>query len=52
MHVKYPTKDKGPSLEEFLVFQEFVDVFEEIPELSLKKYIDLMPQAAIVSKTS
>jgi hypothetical protein len=46
---------KGPRLEEFLVLQEFEDVFQEIPWLPPKREIDLsiylVPGVAPVSKT-
>ena len=43
-----PEKTKGPSLEEFLVLQEFEDVFHEIlgfpPKKEIDFYIDLVPR--------
>jgi hypothetical protein len=36
-----PKNKKGPSLEDFLVLQEFEDVFKEIPGLPPKREIDL-----------
>jgi hypothetical protein len=36
-HVEEPEKTKGPSLEDFLVLQEFEDVFQEIPRLTPKR---------------
>jgi hypothetical protein len=48
-------KDKGASLEYFLVLQEFEDVFQEIPGLPPKREIyfsiDLVPGVALVSKS-
>jgi hypothetical protein len=53
-HVEDPTKCTSPSLEEFLVFKEYVDVFEEIPGLPPKRdidfSIDLIPRAIAISK--
>jgi hypothetical protein len=49
-HVEETKKTKGPSLEEFLVLQEFEDVFQEIPGFPPKREIyfsiDLVPGAA------
>jgi hypothetical protein len=39
-HVQDPEKTKGPSLEDFLVLQEFVDVFQEIPRFMPKMEIN------------
>jgi hypothetical protein len=54
-HVEEPKNTKGPSLEEFLVLQEFEDVFQEILGLPKKSEIyfsiDLVPGFAPVSKT-
>jgi hypothetical protein len=54
-HVEDLEGEKGPSLEEFSVLQEFEDVFQEIPGLPPKREIDfssdLVPGAAPISKT-
>ena len=54
-HVEEPEKTKGLSLEDFLVLQEFEDVFQEIlgfpPKRELIFSIDLVPRASLVSKT-
>jgi hypothetical protein len=54
-HVEETDNTKGPSLEDFLVLQEFEDVFQEILELPPRREIDfsidLVPGAAPVSKT-
>jgi hypothetical protein len=48
-HVEEPDKTKGPSLEDFLVLQEFEDVFKEIlglpPKRDIDFSIDLVPGA-------
>jgi hypothetical protein len=54
-HVDELENKKGPSLEEFLVLQEFEDVFQAILGLSPKReinfYIDLVLESSLVSKT-
>jgi hypothetical protein len=54
-HVEDPENTKGPSLEDFLVIQEFEDVFQYIPGLPPRRdinlSIDLVPGATLVSKT-
>jgi hypothetical protein len=54
-HVKEPDNKKGPSLEYFLVLQEFEDVFQEIPGFPPRREIYfsiyLVPGIAPVSKT-
>jgi hypothetical protein len=54
-HVEEPENTKGPSLEYFLVLQEFEDVFQEIPGFPPKREIDfsidLVPGVSPVSKT-
>jgi hypothetical protein len=54
-HVEDPYNTKGPSLKDFLVLQEFEDVFQEIPGFPPRREIyfsiDLVPRAAPVSKT-
>jgi hypothetical protein len=49
-----PTKRKGPSLEYFLVLQEYEDVFGEIsslpPQRDIDFSIDLIPRFVLVSK--
>ena len=55
-HVLEAAENETPRLEEFHVFQEFMDVFfDEIPGIPLKKdidfTIDLVPGATPVSKT-
>jgi hypothetical protein len=54
-HVEEPDNTKGPSLKDFLVLQEFEDVFQEIlglpPRREIDFSIDLVPGAAPVSKT-
>jgi hypothetical protein len=54
-HVEDPVDTKGPSLEYFLVLQEFEDVFQEIPRFPPRRKIDfsidLVPRASLVSKT-
>jgi hypothetical protein len=54
-HVEETGNTKGPSLEYFLVLQEFEDVFQEIPRLPPRREIDfsidLGPGSASVSKT-
>jgi hypothetical protein len=54
-HVEETPKDKVPNIEYHVVLKEFEDVFQEVPGLPLKRYIDfsvnLMPGAAPVSKT-
>jgi hypothetical protein len=53
--VEDPKKKNGPSLEYFLVLQEFEDVFQEIlglpPKREIYFSIDLLLGAALVSKT-
>jgi hypothetical protein len=53
-HVEEKEKTKGPSLEYFLLLQEFEDVFQEIPGLPPKREIDLsielVPRASPLSK--
>ena len=50
-----PEKTKGPSLEYFLVLQEFEDVFQEIPRFPANREIDfsidLVPRDALVLET-
>jgi hypothetical protein len=54
-HMEQPEKKKGPSLEYFLILQEFEDVFQEIlgfpPKREIYFSIDLVPGASTVSKT-
>jgi hypothetical protein len=54
-HVEDSSKCKSPSIEEFPMLQEFVDVFKEILRLPPKRgiyfYIDLMPRDNRISKT-
>jgi hypothetical protein len=54
-HVEESTKDKFPSLMEFLVLQESVDVFEELlgfpPKRDMNVYIDLVLRVSLVSNT-
>jgi hypothetical protein len=54
-HVEEIENIKGPILEDFLILQEFDDVFQEIPKLPPKREIyfsiDLVPGPALVSKT-
>ena len=53
-HAKDTTECKSPSIEDFLVLQEFADVFQEIPRLPLKRDVDfttdLVPGATLVYK--
>jgi hypothetical protein len=53
-HVEEPKKSKEPSLENFLVLQEFEDVFQEIlillPKMDIDFSIDLVQGAPPVSK--
>ena len=53
-HVEEAKKGKGPSLDDFPVFQEFIYVFEEIPCFPPKRdidfFIDVVPKATPVSK--
>jgi hypothetical protein len=53
--VEAPTKNKSPSLEEFLVLHEFEDIFGEIPCFPPKRdidfSIDLIPGDTLVSNT-
>jgi hypothetical protein len=53
-HVEEPENTKGTSLEDFLILQEFEDVFQEIPGLPPKREIDfsidLVPRAARCQK--
>jgi len=48
-------KDVSPNIGDFLVLQEFVDVFQEVPGFLPKRdidfSIDLVPGAVLVSKT-
>jgi hypothetical protein len=39
-HVEEPTKNKSPNLEDFVVLQEFEDVFGEIPGFPPKRDIE------------
>jgi hypothetical protein len=52
--VEEPKKTKGPSLEDFIVLQEFEYVFQEIPGFPPKREIDfsidLVPRVSPVSK--
>jgi hypothetical protein len=54
-HVEEPDNTKGPSLEDFLVLQEFEDVFQEItgflPRREIDFSIDLVLGTVSVSKT-
>jgi hypothetical protein len=54
-HVENLERKKGPSLEDYLVLQEFKDVFQEIPGLPPKRdidfSIDLVPRVSLVSKS-
>jgi hypothetical protein len=51
-----PTKDKEPSLEDYLILKEYEDVFEEHPRFLPKRdiyfSIDLMRGASPVSVNS
>jgi hypothetical protein len=53
-HVEEAEKKKGPNIEDFLVLQEFEDVFQEIvglpPKREINLSIDLVPGVAPVSK--
>jgi hypothetical protein len=48
-------KDKVPNLEDYVVLEEFEDVFREVPGLPPKRHIDfsinLIPGSAPMSKT-
>jgi hypothetical protein len=54
-HMEETPKDKVPKLEDYAVLQDFEDVFKEVLRLPPKRDIDfsinLMPRAALVSKT-
>jgi hypothetical protein len=54
-HVQGLENTKGPSLEDFLVLQEFEDVFQETPGFPPRReiyfLIDLVPRASPMSKT-
>jgi hypothetical protein len=54
-HVEDPEKKKGPSLENFLVLQEFDYVFQDIlgfpPKREIYSSIDLVLGVVVVSKT-
>jgi hypothetical protein len=55
-HILDSTEDKGPNLEDYLVLQDFSDVFpDEVPGLPPKRdidfTIDLVPRATPMSKT-
>jgi hypothetical protein len=41
-HVEEPTKNKSPNIEDFVVLQEFEDVFGEIPGFPPKRDIDFL----------
>jgi hypothetical protein len=49
-----PTKDKEPSLEDYLVLKEYKDVFGEFlgfpPNRDIDFSIDFMPRVSLVSK--
>ena len=53
-HVEEASKDEVSKIGDHVVLKEFEDVFQEVPGLPLKRYIDfyvnLMPRAAPVTK--
>jgi hypothetical protein len=54
-HMEEAPKDKVSNLEDHAVLKDFEYVFQEVPKLPPKRdidfYINLMPGAALVSKT-